>query len=86
MPKLEKPPAPTDGSKQASSAREDSRVQYLPPRESASWERAYEARVSLIAQELAELERKAEFLRRSLALANDELEMRRRLCRCRRTS
>jgi hypothetical protein len=48
------------------------------------WEEAYEARVSLMAQEAAETTRENEYLRSRLALAEDELEMRRKLCRCRR--
>jgi hypothetical protein len=48
------------------------------------WEEAYEARVSLLAQEAAETERENEHLRSRLALADDELEMRRKMCRCRR--
>ena len=48
------------------------------------WEEAYEARVSLLAQEAAEVERENEHLRTRLALADDELELRRKLCRCRR--
>lgn len=48
------------------------------------WEEAYEARVSLLAQECAETERENEYLRSRLAMATDELELRRKLCRCRR--
>jgi len=48
------------------------------------WEEAYEARVSLLAQECAETERENEHLRSRLAMADDELAIRRKLCKCRR--
>ena len=48
------------------------------------WEEAYEARISALAQEAAETERENEHLRSRLALADDELALRRKMCRCRR--
>ena len=48
------------------------------------WEEAYEARVSLLAQAAAETEAENAHLRSRLALADDELEIRRKMCRCRR--
>jgi len=59
-------------------------VHRLDSRDPELWEEAYEARVSLLAHEAAETERENEYLRKRLAMADDELEMRRKLCRCRR--